>query len=138
MKKKYLILYFSESFITFSILVLFLSTIFKSLYGDMLDLTSFIQMYTLMNCFIVLSISILITIICLLKKKNELDVNSLIFPISYLLFLIFIIIISFVLNRYVIVQYMHFVYYYRFIIFDYFLLSLYTLLSFKKLKRRNS
>ena len=134
MKKKYLILYFSESFITFSILVLFLSTIFKSLYGDMLDLTSFIQMYTLMNCFIVLSISILITIICLLKKKNELDVNSLIFPISYLLFLIFIIIISFVLNRYVIVQYMHFVYYYRFIIFDYFLLSLYTLLSFKNKK----
>ena len=137
MKKKYISLFIIESIITFIIPLLFLSMNFVVRDGSVFNFVDFLGLNYLTIVVIVISIALFITILLLLfKKKYELDTNSLIFPISYLLFMIFIIIVAFILNCFVIVKNMHFVYYYRFIIYDYLLLCIYTILSFKSKKRR--
>ncbi len=107
--------------------------IFKS-EGSVFNFATFLKMNYFMDVLIIISISLFISIISLYRKKYVLEVGSLIFPISYLIFMSFIIIASLILNNYVVVKNMHFVYFYKFIIFDYLLLNIYTLLSFKNKK----
>lgn len=137
MKKKYISLFIVSSVFTFLVLASFFLLSFISRDGSVYNFVDFLKVNYFTDVLIILAVSLFITVILLLfKKKYDLDVTSLIFPISYLSFMVFIILIAFILNNFVVVKNMHFVYYYRFIIFDYLLLCIYTILSFKSKKRR--
>lgn len=137
MKKKYICLFIVSSVFTFLVLASFFLLSFISRDGSVYNFVDFLKVNYFTDVLIILAVSLFITVILLLfKKKYDLDVTSLIFPISYLSFMVFIILIAFILNNFVVVKNMHFVYYYRFIIFDYLLLCIYTILSFKSKKRR--
>ena len=137
MKKKYISLFIVSSVFTFLVLASFFLLSFISRDGSVYNFVDFLKVNYFTDVLIILAVSLFITVILLLfKKKYDLDVTSLIFPISYLSFIVFIILIAFILNNFVVVKNMHFVYYYRFIIFDYLLLCIYTILSFKSKKRR--
>ena len=129
MKKKYISLFIVSSVFTFLVLASFFLLSFISRDGSVYNFVDFLKVNYFTDVLIILAVS-------LFKKKYDLDVTSLIFPISYLSFMAFIILIAFILNNFVVVKNMHFVYYYRFIIFDYLLLCIYTILSFKSKKRR--
>ena len=132
MKSKYFNLYLIDTIITFLICVIFIVISLFHKYGDNLYFLDYFNTYYFLDILFILSISLFITNITLKRRKYLLDIDSNLFPISYLGFLIIITIIAFILNYYVVVKYMHFVYYYGFIVFDYLLLNIYTLLSFKK------
>ena len=137
MKKKYISLFIVSSVFTFLVLASFFLLSFISRDGSVYNFVDFLKVNYFTDVLIILAVSLFITVILLLfKKKYDLDVTSLIFPISYLSFMVFIILLTFILNNFVVVKNMHFVYYYRFIIFDYLLLCIYTILSFKSKKRR--
>ena len=137
MKKKYICLFIVSSVFTFLVLSSFFLLSFISRDGSVYNFVDFLKVNYFTDVLIILAVSLFITVMLLLfKKKYDLDVTSLIFPISYLSFMVFIILIAFILNNFVVVKNMHFVYYYRFIIFDYLLLCIYTILSFKSKKRR--
>lgn len=137
MKKKYICLFIVSSVFTFLVLASFFLLSFISRDGSVYNFVDFLKVNYFTDVLIILAVSLFITVMLLLfKKKYDLDVTSLIFPISYLSFMVFIILIAFILNNFVVVKNMHFVYYYRFIIFDYLLLCIYTILSFKSKKRR--
>lgn len=137
MKKKYISLFIVSSVFTFLVLASFFLLSFISRDGSVYNFVDFLKVNYFTDVLIILAVSLFITVMLLLfKKKYDLDVTSLIFPISYLSFMVFIILIAFILNNFVVVKNMHFVYYYRFIIFDYLLLCIYTILSFKSKKRR--
>ena len=137
MKKKYICLFIVSSVFTFLVLASFFLLSFISRDGSVYNFVDFLKVNYFTDVLIILAVSLFITVMLLLfKKKYDLDVTSLIFPISYLSFMAFIILIAFILNNFVVVKNMHFVYYYRFIIFDYLLLCIYTILSFKSKKRR--
>ena len=123
MKKKYICLFIVSSVFTFLVLASFFLLSFISRDGSVYNFVDFLKVNYFTDVLIILAVSLFITVMLLLfKKKYDLDVTSLIFPISYLSFMVFIILIAFILNNFVVVKNMHFVYYYRFIIFDYLLL----------------
>ena len=132
MKKKYLNLFVIDSIGTFLIILLFFILSFFDNEISGFNYTGILSDYKFSVGLSVVGVALFISVICMLKKKFELDVDSLIMPISYLVFAFIIAVVSCILNCYVIVQNMHFAYYYRFIIINYLFLSSYTLLSFKK------
>jgi hypothetical protein len=132
MKKKYFELYIIESIITFLIALVFIVSgiLGKSIVG--IDYFEIANRSYIMYLQFIIAIALFIVTIRLKIKKYSLDVQNVLFPISYFIFMIFIIIVAFILNYYVVVKNMHLLYYYNFILFDYILLSLYTVFSFKK------
>lgn len=70
--------------------------------------------------------------IILIIKKRKLNVNSLIFPVSYIIFFLVLNIICFLFNNKVIMPYIHFGYYQTFILIDYLFLNIYSLLCLTK------
>ena len=79
--------------------------------------------------------NILLTIIFIIKSKSKKieDVN-ITFPITYLIFLVIVVILMFVMNKKLIFPYIHFSYYKMIILFNYLLLNIYSVLSCFKSK----
>lgn len=80
-------------------------------------------------------INIILVIIFSLKLiKKRIDKVNLLFPVSYIIFCIIVIIICFVMNTKLIIPYIQFSYYIGFILFNYILLNIYSILSLNKSK----
>lgn len=111
--KKYLILYY----------ICFLSTLLFSILT-----TSIFNISTLL-----LTINILISFIFtyLIIKYKKLQIKNLLFPISYIIFFIIILILCFLFNNKVLIEYIHFQYYQLFILINFLLLNIYSVLSIK-------
>ena len=92
MKKKYISLFIVSSVFTFLVLASFFLLSFISRDGSVYNFVDFLKVNYFTDVLIILAVSLFITVILLLfKKKYDLDVTSLIFPISYLSFMVFII-----------------------------------------------
>lgn len=137
--KLYLILYYLCFIITF-LVIWYGAFNYVPLFqlGNKIHIIDSLLQYIMNHLFIVSVINIILIIIftILLIKKKKINVNSLIFPISYLLFLIVIMIICFMFNNKIALEYMHFGYYQRFILIDYVLFNIYSILLFD-LEREN-
>jgi len=131
MNKKYLILYYICSIASFALLpIAFL------LYKDGVELLgiledNFILDNLLLIIITILNILIFITITVFLFRKKQFNVKNLLFPISYILFYIYVVIIVTLFNYNTYANNTHLMYYYLFIMFDYLLFNIYTLLCFK-------
>lgn len=88
--------------------------------------------YLINNLLIVSIINFLLIIIftILLVKKKNIVVNNLLLPVSYILFLIVIMIICHLFNDKVILGYIHYGYYQKFILIDYIIFNVYSILLF--------
>ena len=94
MKKKYISLFIVSSVFTFLVLASFFLLSFISRDGSVYNFVDFLKVNYFTDVLIILAVSLFITVMLLLfKKKYDLDVTSLIFPISYLSFMVFIILI---------------------------------------------
>ena len=128
---KYLILYYM-SFI--------LTSIFLYLKADIC--------YELNNIFsFVLAVInlILVIIFSIFLFNKKINKYKILFPISYIVFLIILVIISFILNEKIVINDMHYPYvindihypyYICFLLFEYLLLNVYSLLSFDGNKKQ--
>ena len=83
MKKKYLSLYFIDSAVTFIILILFLALSFLKNDTSVYNFVTYLGKYFLTSAIMVINTALFIVVINLLKKYN-LEANSLVFPICYL------------------------------------------------------
>ena len=120
--KKYLILYY----ISF-ILLMFLSYIVSygySFFGD--DLSGLFSYGSPLIYFITVLITIIFTVLLIIKKNARFD--SILFPVSFIIFFLLVIGLCFLINTKSILGYVHFAYYSRVIIVYYLLLSIYSLL----------
>lgn len=78
-------------------------------------------------------INLLLIIIFTIKLiKYKLKNINILFPIIYLLLLIFIILLSAIVNTKLIIPYLFFNYYFNFILFNYVLLNIYSIISLTK------
>lgn len=75
---------------------------------------------------------ILVLIFTIKAKKKKLNNVNILFPISYLLFLIIVSIIAVLLNSKLVIPYIHYNYYISFILINYLLLNIYSVLSISK------
>jgi hypothetical protein len=132
MKKKFFNLYIIDSIITFLILVLFFILSYTVKNDVFFNFAKLFNYYYVSIILIIISISLFIVVLRLKNKKYDLDVNNMKLPILYLIFVSLILLVSFILNFYVVIINMHFVYFYRFILIGYILLSTYVITSFKK------
>ena len=80
----------------------------------------------------------LVIIFSILQVKKKFNFNSIIFPISYIIFYIMIVIICLIFNNKVLIPSMHYHYYLKFLLGDYLLLNIYTILNIDLKKRKNS
>ena len=75
-------------------------------------------------------INVILTIVFILKSiKKKLENIKLLFPVSYLIFVIVDFILMFVMNDKLIIPYIHISYYGTLIMFNYLLLNIYSVLS---------
>jgi hypothetical protein len=79
-------------------------------------------------------ILVLIFTISLIKKR-KLDKPNLLFPILFLLFVIFVLIICFKYNEFIIIENIHLSYFCSIVLIVYILYNIYALLSLKKIKK---
>lgn len=70
-----------------------------------------------------------------LIKKRKLDKPNLLFPILFLLFVIFVLIICFKYNEFIIIENIHLSYFCSIVLIAYILYNIYALLSLKKIKK---
>ena len=131
MNKKYLILYYICSIMSFILLPVAYLLFKEGLEILGLFLEDFSSNIILLSIFSILNLIIFITITVLLIRKKQFNVKSLLFPISYIVFYIYILIIVLLYNHNVYTNNTHLMYYYLFIMFDYLLFNVYTLLCFK-------
>lgn len=89
---------------------------------------------TYTNLFLGIINIILVIIFSLKLIKKRIDKVNILFPVSYLLFCIIVIIICFIMNTKLIIPYIQFSYYIGFILFNYILLNVYSILSLNKSK----
>ena len=135
MNKKYLILYYICSIITFVLLPFaYFLYVDGCQFHELIDYSIVpYNLYILIFTIINIILFIIITVLLILKKK--ININSLTFPISYIVFYIFILIIVILFNHYTYTQNIHLMYYYSFVMFDYMLFNIYTILCFDYKKR---
>lgn len=131
MNKKYLILYYICSIMSFILLPVAYLLFKEGLEILGLFLEDFSSNIILLSIFSILNLIIFITNTVLLIRKKQFNVKSLLFPISYIVFYIYILIIVLLYNHNVYTNNTHLMYYYLFIMFDYLLFNVYTLLCFK-------
>lgn len=82
---------------------------------------------------ILLGINLLLAIIFIIKSlKKKLNNVNILFPIVYLIFMIVVMGIASIINKQLIMPYIHFNYYFTFVLFNYLLLNIYSLISIKK------
>lgn len=118
---------------------------FKILYYVAFALTILIyflssQPITIFGSGMLIPLNFILGVICLIfvliftikAKKKKLNNVNILFPISYLLFLIIVSIIAVVLNNKLIIPYIHYHYYISFILINYLLLNIYSALSISK------
>jgi len=85
-------------------------------------------------CFNMSSVLLIINVILgiiftgLIIKIKKINVNSLIFPISYIIFFIVVVGLCILFNTKVLVQFVHFGYYQFFILINFLLLNVYSIL----------
>lgn len=80
---------------------------------------------------------ILVIIFSLKIIKHKLSEINIMFPISYLIFLLIVVILIFIMNNKLIIPYIHLNYYMPFILFNYLLLNVYSVLSFANQKNNH-
>lgn len=78
---------------------------------------------------------ILVVVFSIRLIRNKLEKINILFPITYLLFLIIVVTLSLVMNNKLMIPNMHYGYYISFIEFNYLLLNIYSVLSFDKIKK---
>lgn len=123
------------------------SFVFKILYyvSFVLSLITWIVTSNLVNIFginigiginqILLIVNLILVIVFSIRTiKNKLEKVNIIFPISYLIFLVIVVILTFIMNNKLMIPNIHFSYYITFILFNYLLLNIYSNLSFFKNK----
>ena len=135
--KVYLVLYYLSFIIT--ILALGYAAYYYVPLFELGEKLSFIDnfiSYFINNLLIVSIINLMLIIVftVLLLKKEKIVVDSLVFPISYILFLVGIMIICYLFNNKVALEYMHYGYYQKFIMIDYIMLNVYSLFLFERRK----
>lgn len=122
--KKYIILYY----------ISFLVTVFVSLFLDstitIFNTNMFMSGLIILSLVINLALVILFSVFIFMKKK--LMKTNLLFPITYLLFLIFVLLFSIIYDDRLILSVVHYHYYFMFVLIDYLLFNIYSVLSFKK------
>lgn len=116
--KKYKILYY-VSFIATCILMIIV--------GIKMDELAIFSMSTL---FIINLIFVLLFI--LLGRKYKMRRFSIVIPIIYLIFLVIIVILSFIMNSLLIISNIHFMYYSNFVLVGYLMMNIYSLLCLSK------
>ena len=134
MNKKYFTLYYIGSLLTYSLVIIALiyQLLASNKIGVIYNFSDYLDRYVLVDVLAVISFTLFIIISLFLINKKTFNIDKLIFPISYLVFFVFIVIISLLFNNKAVVKNMHFTYYYGFLIFDHILLNIYTLMSLKK------
>lgn len=109
------------------------SCIFKILYYVCFAffLYMFLGIFNLNALAMILGVlNIVLTIIFILKSiKKKLENVNLLFPISYLIFVIVVVILMFFMNDKLIIPYIHISYYGTLIMFNYLLMNVYSVLS---------
>lgn len=122
--KKYIILYY----------ISFLVTVFISLFLDstitMFNTNLFMSGLLVLSLIINLVLVVLFSIFLFMKRK--LMKTNLLFPITYLLFLAFVLLFSVIYDDRLILSVIHYHYYFIFVLVDYLLFNIYSVLSFKK------
>lgn len=122
--KKYIILYY----------ISFLVTVFVSLFLDSTITIFSANMF--MSGLIILSLIINLVLVVLFSvfifMKRKLMKTNLLFPITYLLFLVFVLLFSVIYDDRLILSVIHYHYYFMFVLVDYLLFNIYSVLSFKK------
>lgn len=82
---------------------------------------------------ILLVINCIMAIIFIIKTlKKEINNVNILFPITYLVFVMVVIGIAVIINNKLFIPYIHFNYYFTFVLFNYLLLNIYSLISIKK------
>ncbi len=119
--KKYLFLYYFNAFLTFLL-------IGYSYYVIEPTREIIIPLYSIINY---INIGLVLVFTFFFIKKKTMNINSLIMPISYLIFFIIVLIICFLFNDKVVSPYIHFGYYQLFILIAFILLNIYSILSIK-------
>lgn len=95
------------------------------------------NVYSLMiNLFIILNIVFVVinSIGFIIKTKYEF--TSIVMPISYIVFVFIVGIISVIYNNYVVISYMHLSHFFSFIVVYYLLLNIYTILCIKNISEK--
>lgn len=122
--KKYIILYY----------ISFLVTVFVSLFLD--STITIFSANIFMSGLIILSLIINLVLVVLFSififMKRKLMKTNLLFPITYLLFLVFVLLFSVIYDDRLILSVIHYHYYFMFVLVDYLLFNIYSVLSFKK------
>ena len=133
MNKKYLVLYLIESILTFALLIFSLCSQMNSfnLMGNFYDFWDFVMHQYLLVIFSIISILLFIVNLVFIIKKKKIRIDNLLFPISYAVFFVFIIIMMILFSS-VVVENIHITYYCTFVIFDYLLFNVYTFIGFKE------
>lgn len=134
MNKKYFILYYISSILTLITLVIM---VFNNIYAyDLLgydyDFGIFISEHIFFSILVIINCIPFIIISILLLRKKKFYINSIKFPITYIMFEIFVLIIALLFDSRVVEECVHYMYYYSFILFDYLLLNIYTLFCLNK------
>jgi len=134
--KSYLCLYYICFILTF--LIIGFASLYSSfgiyLSDDAYLLEKIVDYISDAKLFILVILNLILFIIftILIIKKRKLNIKSLIFPISYIIFLGIVFGLSLLFNNKVVVPYIHFAYYQTFILIDYLLLNIYSLLCLTK------
>ena len=122
--KKYIILYYISFLVTVFISLFLDSTI--TIFNTNLFMSGLLVLSLIINLVLVVLFSIF------LFMKRKLMKTNLLFPITYLLFLAFVLLFSVIYDDRLILSVIHYHYYFIFVLFDYLLFNIYSVLSFKK------
>ena len=129
-KKIYLGLYYFSL-----ILSIFVCVIPRILQTNIINPSSSIDIYVNLSeisiYLMVINVWMVVYFSILLSKRKLNNVNIL-FPISYILFTVIILIVCLLFNNKVLIPYLQFSYYINFILINYILLNIYSVLSFSK------
>lgn len=122
MKNKiYILLYYFSFIITLALTIM--------LYEITMNLIA-VNTLSYILAFINLILVIIFTILLIRKKEFEFD--NIIFPILYIIFAIFIIIVSVLYSKVLLIPILHLSYYYSILSFIYIFLNIYTILCKKE------
>lgn len=122
--KKYIILYYISFLVTVFISLFLDSTI--TIFNTNLFMSGLLVLSLIINLVLVVLFSIF------LFMKRKLMKTNLLFPITYLLFLAFVLLFSVIYDDRLILSVIHYHYYFIFVLVDYLLFNIYSVLSFKK------
>ena len=125
--KKYLILYYICCVIMF-VLTPILQSICK------FDVFDGLLLYSSDMIMVIINVMFIIVVTIFALKRKIAENNSLVFPISFILFYAIVLGLCFLFNNKVAIEYAHFNYYLRFVLLYFTMFNIYSMLSidFKK------